>query len=54
VIRRLFLYAFLRHSDRRAAARQIPLVARYRLADRNLLPSERPAILALARGSRLR
>jgi aminoglycoside phosphotransferase (APT) family kinase protein len=49
VIRRLFVYAFLHHTDRRTAGRQIPLVARYRLADRNLLPSERPAILALAR-----
>ena len=30
---------------------QIPTVARYRLADRNLLPSERPAIYALARSA---
>jgi aminoglycoside phosphotransferase (APT) family kinase protein len=48
-VRRLFVYAFLRHIDRAAAARQIPTVARYRLADRNLLPSEGPAIRELAR-----
>jgi hypothetical protein len=49
LIRRLFVIAFLRHADRAAATHQIPYVARYRLADRNLLPSERPAIHALAR-----
>jgi aminoglycoside phosphotransferase (APT) family kinase protein len=48
-IRRLFVYAFVHHAGRAAAAHQIPAVARYRLADRNLLPSERPAIYALAR-----
>ena len=49
LIRGLFVAALLRHVDREAAARQLPLVARYRLADRNLLDSERPTILALAR-----
>jgi aminoglycoside phosphotransferase (APT) family kinase protein len=49
VVRRLFVYAFVHHAGRIEAARQIPAVARYRLADRNLLPSERPAIYALAR-----
>jgi aminoglycoside phosphotransferase (APT) family kinase protein len=48
-IRRLLVYAFLHHADRQAATRQIPAVARYRLADRNLLESERPAIHALVR-----
>ncbi|MFN8632453.1 MAG: phosphotransferase [Chloroflexota bacterium] len=47
VVRRLFVVAFLRHVDRAAATRQLPLVARYRLADRNLLTSERPNIHAL-------
>jgi aminoglycoside phosphotransferase (APT) family kinase protein len=47
-VRRLFVHAFLRHVDRAEAARQIPTVARYRLADRNLLPSEGPAIRTLA------
>ncbi len=49
LIRTLFVDALLRHIDREAAARQLPLVARYRLADRNLLASERPAIHALVR-----
>ena len=49
VVRRVFIYAFVRYAGREAAARQIPAVARYRLADRNLLPSEPPAIYALAR-----
>jgi aminoglycoside phosphotransferase (APT) family kinase protein len=49
LVRRLFVDAFVRHAGRAAAVRQIPAVARYRLADRNLLPSERPAIYALAR-----
>lgn len=49
LIRHLLVFAFLHHADRRAATRQIPLVARFRLADRNLLESERPAIYALAR-----
>jgi aminoglycoside phosphotransferase (APT) family kinase protein len=49
VVRRLFVAAFLRHVDRAAATRQLPLVARYRLADRNLLDSERPNIHALLR-----
>jgi aminoglycoside phosphotransferase (APT) family kinase protein len=49
VIRRLFVLAFVRYAGKAEASRQIPAVARYRLADRNLLPSERPAIYALAR-----
>jgi aminoglycoside phosphotransferase (APT) family kinase protein len=49
LIRGLFVDALLRNVDRRAAERQLPRVARYRLADRNLLPSERPAIHALLR-----
>jgi hypothetical protein len=49
VVRRLFVYAFVHHAHREAAAHCIPLVARYRLADRNLLESERPAIYAFAR-----
>jgi aminoglycoside phosphotransferase (APT) family kinase protein len=49
VLRRLFVIAFLRHVDRPAAARQLPTMARYRLADRNLRPSERPAIFAMLR-----
>lgn len=49
MVRRLFVAAFLRHIDRAAATRQLPLVARYRLADRNLLASERPNIHALLR-----
>jgi aminoglycoside phosphotransferase (APT) family kinase protein len=54
LVRRLFVYAFLRHADRQAAARQLPAVARYRLADRNLLASERPAIHALLRRNQIR
>ena len=46
-VRRLFVAALLRHLDRSAAERQLPLAARYRLADRNLRPSERPAIEAM-------
>jgi thiamine kinase-like enzyme len=49
VVRRLFVYAFMHHAGREDAERCIPVVARYRLADRNLLPSERPAIEAFAR-----
>jgi aminoglycoside phosphotransferase (APT) family kinase protein len=49
LVRRLFVAELLRHSDRPAAARQLPLAARYRLADRNLLDSERPAIHAFGR-----
>jgi hypothetical protein len=49
VVRRLFVAAFLRYAGRAEAARAIPAVARYRLGDRNLLPSERPAIRDLAR-----
>ena len=49
LVRDLFVDAFVRQAGRAAAARQIPSVARYRLADRNLLPRERPAIYALAR-----
>jgi aminoglycoside phosphotransferase (APT) family kinase protein len=48
VVRRLFVYAFVHHAGRAEAARQIPTVARYRLVDRNLLPSERPAIREFA------
>jgi aminoglycoside phosphotransferase (APT) family kinase protein len=48
VVRRLFVAAFVRYAGRVEASRQIPTVARYRLADRSLLPSERPAIYALA------
>ena len=48
-VRRLFVAALLRHVDRPAAERQLPLAAQYRLADRNLLASERPAIHALVR-----
>jgi len=46
-IRRLFVRAFVRQAGRTAAARQIPSVARYRLADRNLRASEKPAIQRL-------
>jgi aminoglycoside phosphotransferase (APT) family kinase protein len=49
VIRRLFVLGFVRYAGKAAASQQIPVVARYRLADRNLRPSERPAIYALAR-----
>jgi aminoglycoside phosphotransferase (APT) family kinase protein len=49
VVRRLFVVGFVRYAGKAEAARAIPAVARYRLADRNLLPSERPAIYALAR-----
>ena len=46
-IRRLFVRAFVQQAGRAAAARQIPSVARYRLADRNLRASEKPAIQRL-------
>jgi aminoglycoside phosphotransferase (APT) family kinase protein len=49
LIRRLFIAALLRHIDREAATRQLPLVARYRLADRNLLATEPPVIHAMLR-----
>jgi len=49
VMRRLFVAAFLRHVDHAAAVRQLPVMAHYRLLDRNLRPSERPAIRALLR-----
>jgi aminoglycoside phosphotransferase (APT) family kinase protein len=49
VMRRLFVAAFLRHVDRAAAVRQLPVMAHYRLLDRNLRPGERPAIRALLR-----
>jgi aminoglycoside phosphotransferase (APT) family kinase protein len=49
LIRGLFVAALLRNVDRAAATRQIPAVARYRLADRNLLDSERPAIHDMVR-----
>jgi aminoglycoside phosphotransferase (APT) family kinase protein len=49
LLRGLFVAALLRHIDREAATRQLPLVARYRLADRNLLDSERPAIQEMLR-----
>jgi hypothetical protein len=48
-VRHLFVAALLRHVDRAAAVRQLPLVARYRLADRNLRDDERPAIHAMLR-----
>jgi hypothetical protein len=48
-VRHLLVAEFLRHVDRAAVVRQLPAVARFRLGDRNLLPSERPAIHALAR-----
>lgn len=48
-VRHLFVEALLRNTDRAAATRQLPRVARYRLADRNLLDSERPAIHAFVR-----
>ena len=48
-VRHLFVEALLRNTDRAAAVRQLPHVARYRLADRNLLDSERPAIHAFVR-----
>lgn len=48
-VRHLFVETLLRNSDRAAAVRQLPLVARYRLADRNLLDSERPAIFDFLR-----
>lgn len=48
-VRHLFVEALLRNADRDAAMRQLPRVARYRLADRNLLDRERPAIHAFVR-----
>jgi aminoglycoside phosphotransferase (APT) family kinase protein len=48
-VRRLFVAALLRNVDRAAATRQLPLVARYRLADRNLRDDERPPIEAMVR-----
>jgi aminoglycoside phosphotransferase (APT) family kinase protein len=53
LIRELFVDAMLRHVDRPAATQVLPSVARYRLADRNLLASERPAIHALVRDAGL-
>jgi aminoglycoside phosphotransferase (APT) family kinase protein len=47
--RRLFVAALLRQVDRPAAERQLPLAARYRLADRNLRDGERDAIQAMLR-----
>jgi aminoglycoside phosphotransferase (APT) family kinase protein len=49
LFRRLLVAEFLRHVDRPAVLKQLPAVARFRLGDRNLLPSERPAIDALVR-----
>jgi aminoglycoside phosphotransferase (APT) family kinase protein len=49
LVRHLFVSELLRNVDRAAATRQIPAVARYRLADRNLLDRERPPIHALVR-----
>ena len=46
-VRRLFVATLLRQVDRAAAERQLPLAARYRLADRNVLASERAAIQAM-------
>jgi aminoglycoside phosphotransferase (APT) family kinase protein len=48
-IRGLLVAEFLRHVDREAVLRQLPAIARFRLKDRNVLDSERPAIYALAR-----
>jgi aminoglycoside phosphotransferase (APT) family kinase protein len=48
-VRDLFVWAFLRHVDRAAAHRQLPVVARYRLADPNLRASEPAAIQAFLR-----
>jgi aminoglycoside phosphotransferase (APT) family kinase protein len=48
-IRRLFVAGFLRHIDRAAAARRIPSMGGYRLADRNLRDTEKPAIHSLVR-----
>lgn len=49
LIRRLLVIGFVRHAGRDEAARQIPAVARHRLVDPNVFPSERTAIYALAR-----
>jgi hypothetical protein len=49
LLRRLFVWAFLRQVDRAAAARWLPAVAHYRLADRNLRQGERPTVHALLR-----
>jgi aminoglycoside phosphotransferase (APT) family kinase protein len=49
VIRRLFVVGLLRHVDRRSVLQQLPAVARFRLADKNVRDSERPAIHALLR-----
>lgn len=51
-VRRLFVVALLGSVDRAAAERQLPLVARYRLADPNLRDDERPAIEAMLRNCR--
>lgn len=48
-VRRLFVASLLRSVDREAAERQLPLVARFRLADPNLRDDERPAIEAMVR-----
>jgi aminoglycoside phosphotransferase (APT) family kinase protein len=49
LLRQILVYGFVHHAGRAEAARELPLAAHYRLADRNLLPSERPAIHALVR-----
>jgi len=49
LLRRLLVAEFLRHVDRAAVLRELPAAARFRLSDRNLLESERPAIYDLAR-----
>lgn len=50
-MRRLFVTVLLRSVDRPAAERHLPLAARYRLADGNVLDSERTAIHAMLRRS---
>ena len=49
LIRRLLVSEFLRHSDKTGALRQLPAVAGFRLADRNVRPGEQQAIRALLR-----
>lgn len=49
LLRRLFVAEFLRHVDRPAVLRHLSAVARYRLADGNVRPSESLAVRALVR-----
>lgn len=49
LLRRLLVAEFLRHSDKAGALRQLPAIARFRLADRNVRPGEQQSIHALLR-----